>query len=422
VSSLFGIEASRAVQFAIAFAIILVLLVLFGVVFRKLTGARLMMPGSGDRSRSRQPRLGIVDVYDLDRQRQLLLLRRDNVEHLLLIGGPNDVVIETNIVRVAGARIPAPSNDTGAERFEPTLDQPPRAPQVESNGRPSIESQLAAQLGSFVRRPSEESDIDEELSPVAKVSAPVPAHAEPVLKPDAVAVSSAPTIQGLRAEARGPSEQSPSPAPIPVVERPEPRPTFTPPPFQSRATPVPPASPVVAPMSSPLPPEPVRPPQPAPEERPAPSERPAPGAGLLSDMARQLEEALKRPSIPVPPPPAPVAPVASPAVREEIKDEDDLPELAELSSADVEEIAAEETLEEEDRAEETEAAVPAAPAPAPEPVRPAPPPPPVSAPLPPQAKEASAAQQKPTDPFSVEDIEAEFARLLGRPLDPGKKG
>jgi flagellar protein FliO/FliZ len=417
VSSLFGIEASRAVQFAIAFAIILVLLVLFGVVFRKLTGARLMMPGSGDRSRSRQPRLGIVDVYDLDRQRQLLLLRRDNVEHLLLIGGPNDVVIETNIVRVAGARIPAPSNDTGAERFEPTLDQPPRAPQVESNGRPSIESQLAAQLGSFVRRPSEESDIDEELSPVAKVSAPIPAHPEPVLKPDAVAVSSAPTIQGLRAEARGPGDQSPSPPPIPVVERSEPRPTFTPPPFQSRATPVPPASPM-----PPMPPEPVRPPQPAAEERPAPSERPAPGAGLLSDMARQLEEALKRPSIPVPPPPAPVAPVASPVVQEETKDEDELPELAGLSSADVEEIAAEETLEEEDRAEETELAVTAEPAPPPEPVRPAPPPPPVSAPLPPQAKEASAAQQKPTDPFSVEDIEAEFARLLGRPLDPGKKG
>jgi hypothetical protein len=418
VSSLFGIEASRAVQFAIAFAIILVLLVLFGVVFRKLTGARLMMPGS-DRGRSRQPRLGIVDVYDLDRQRQLLLLRRDNVEHLLLIGGPNDVVIETNIVRVAGARIPVPSNDTGAERFEPTLDQPPRAPQVESNGRPSIESQLAAQLGSFVRRPSEESDIDEELSPVAKVSAPIPAHPEPVLKPDAVSVSSAPTIQGLRAEARGPSEQSQSPAPIPVVERPEPRPTFTPPPFQSRATPVPPASPVVAPMSPPLPPEPVRPPQPAQEERPAPSERPAPGAGLLSDMAKQLEEALKRPSIPVPPPPVPPAPVA--VAQEETKDEDELPELPE-SSADDEEIAAEETFEEEDRIEEAKAAVPAAPAPAPEPVRPAPPPPPVSAPLPPQAKEASAAQQKPTDPFSVEDIEAEFARLLGRPLDPGKKG
>ncbi|WP_262029549.1 hypothetical protein [Microvirga sp. Mcv34] len=406
-SSLFGIEASRAVQFAIAFAIILILLVLFGVVFRKLTGARLMMPGS-DRGRgSRQPRLGIVDVYDLDRQRQLLLLRRDNVEHLLLIGGPNDVVIETNIVRVAGARIPAPSNDTGMERFEPSVDQAPRAPQVESGGRPSIESQLAAQLGAFVRRPSDESDIDEELSPVATVSAPVPAHPEPVLKPDAVAVSASPTIQGLRAEARSPSFQNAPSAPAPAVERPEPRPSFTPPPFQSRATPVPPPPPVQ--------PEPVRQPEPAPVEQPVAAPRPASEAGLLSDMAKQLEEALKRPASPVPPPP--MTP-AEPA--EALRDEEESREPAQPEEEPV--AASDERLDGEPVEEEREAAPPARPAPAPEPFRPATPPPPVTAPLPPQAKEPPAAQQKPTDPFSVEDIEAEFARLLGRPLDPTKKG
>jgi hypothetical protein len=417
VSSLFGIEASRAVQFAIAFAIILILLVLFGVVFRKLTGARLMMPGS-DRGRgSRQPRLGIVDVYDLDRQRQLLLLRRDNVEHLLLIGGPNDVVIETNIVRVAGARIPAPSNDTGVERFEPTLDQAPRPPHVESNGRPSIESQLAAQLGAFVRRPSEESDIDQELAPVATVSAPVPAHPEPVLKPDAVAVSAAPAIQGLRAEARTPSFQdAPRNAPsAPVVERPEPRPAFTPPPFQSRPTPVPPAPPVQ--------PEPVREPEPTLVERPAPSDRPAADAGLLSDMAKQLEEALKRPAIPVPPPavsPTAPPPAAAPSESDDIRDEE---EILEPTQADAEHVAvSDEPRDEEKPAEEPEATPPARPGPAPEPIRPVPPSPRVTAPLPPQAKEAPGAAQKPTDPFSVDDIEAEFARLLGRPLDPSKKG
>ena len=194
-------------------AVILILLVLLGLVLRKVWGGRLIMPGSDRSGRSRQPRLGIVDVYDLDRQRQLLLLRRDNVEHLLLIGGPNDVVIETNIVRVAGARVPAPPVDMGAERFEPSLDQAPRAPQVEPNGRPSIESQLAAQLGAFVRRPSDESDMEEELSPVATASAPVPAHPEPVLKPDAVAASAPPSIQGLRTEARTPSFQNTPPAP-----------------------------------------------------------------------------------------------------------------------------------------------------------------------------------------------------------------
>jgi len=418
VSSLFGIEASRAVQFAIAFAIILILLVLFGVVFRKLTGARLMMPGS-DRSRSRQPRLGIVDVYDLDRQRQLLLLRRDNVEHLLLSGGPNDVVIETNIVRISGSRAPAASNDTGAERFEPVLDQAPR-PQVEPNGRPSIESQLAAQLGTFVRRPSEESDIDQELSAVATVSAPVPAHPEPVLKPDAVAASAAPAVQGLRAEARTPSFQSIPPTPTPAADRPEPRPHVTPPPFQSRPTPVPPAPPVPPAVAPAVPPEPVREPQPAMVEPPAAPERSAPDAARLSDMAKQLEEALKRPASPVAPPPVAPAPVASPVVHEDVREED---EFLEPTPADAEHVTRhDERPEDEDPAQEPEAAEPAASAPVAEPVHPAPPPPPVSAPLPPQAKEAPAASQKSTDPFSVEDIEAEFARLLGRPLDPSKKG
>jgi hypothetical protein len=44
-------------------------------------------------------RLGIVDAFDLDRHRQLVIIRRDNVEHLIMIGGPNDLVVESDIVR-----------------------------------------------------------------------------------------------------------------------------------------------------------------------------------------------------------------------------------------------------------------------------------------------------------------------------------
>src|SRR5829696_2396016 len=124
-----GIEASPAVHYAIAFAIIFVLLTLFALVLRRLTGRRSALSGPG--GRARQPRLGIVDVYDLDRQRQLILLRRDNVEHLLLIGGPNDVVIETNIDRVAGARLPASVAEPAPERSEPTLDRIADGPAVQ---------------------------------------------------------------------------------------------------------------------------------------------------------------------------------------------------------------------------------------------------------------------------------------------------
>lgn len=390
----------------IAFAIILALVALFGVVLRKLTGARLMMPGS-DRSRSRQPRLGIVDVYDLDRQRQLLLLRRDNVEHLLLIGGPNDVVIETNIVRVAGARIPAAANEAGPERFEPSLDQVQRPVPVEANGRPSIEAQLAAQLGAFVRRPSEESDVDQELSAVASVSAPIPAHAEPILKPDVVSATTAPAVQGLRAEARTaapfPSAPAAPVAPAPV-ERPEPHPTFTPPPpFQSRPTPTAPAP---TPPAPPPQAEPVRPFPAAPAEKPvAPAAKAVPDAAVLSNMAKQLEEALKRPAASVAPAPAP----AYEPHEEDVSDEDDLLETGHTEAAPV-------VHRDEDLAEEpAPAPQPEPPRPAVEPVRPAP------SPLPPQQPEPAPAPQKAPDPFSVEDIEAEFARLLGRPLDTGKK-
>ena len=395
----------------IAFAIILALVALFGLVLRKLTGARLIMPGT-DRSRSRQPRLGIVDVYDLDRQRQLLLLRRDNVEHLLLIGGPNDVVIETNIVRVAGARIPAATSEPAPERLEPAFDQPaPRPVQVESGGRPSIETQLAAQLDAFVRRPSEDSDADQELSAVASVSAPVPAHPEPVLKPDTVSASAAPAVPGLRAEAR----MAPPPgAPVPPsAERTEPRPAVTPPPFQSRATPTAPTTP---PAPPPAPLRPAEPARPAPTAAPAgmsaaPAVKTGPDAAVLSNMAKQLEEALKRPAATVPPPPPP----AYEPHEETVADEDDL-----LETAQAEEARTDYRREDpEDLVEETVAPQqPEPPRPANEPMRPAP------SPLPPQQPEAAAAPAAPKepDPFSVEDIEAEFARLLGRPLDPPKKG
>ena len=46
---------------------------------------------------------------NLDGQRQLVIVRRDNVEHLLMIGGPNDVVVESQILRVA-----APARDKDA--------------------------------------------------------------------------------------------------------------------------------------------------------------------------------------------------------------------------------------------------------------------------------------------------------------------
>jgi hypothetical protein len=44
-----------------------------------------------------EPRLGVMEEAKVDRIRRLVLVRRDDVEHLIMTGGPVDVVIETGI-------------------------------------------------------------------------------------------------------------------------------------------------------------------------------------------------------------------------------------------------------------------------------------------------------------------------------------
>jgi hypothetical protein len=52
--------------------------------------------------------LSVIDLVKVDSRRRLVLIRRGNVEHLLMIGGPTDIVVEPNIVRrPAAARAPA---------------------------------------------------------------------------------------------------------------------------------------------------------------------------------------------------------------------------------------------------------------------------------------------------------------------------
>jgi flagellar protein FliO/FliZ len=63
-----------------------------------------------------EPRLGVTEQANVDGRRKLLLIRRDDVEHLIMTGGPVDMVIETNI--------PAPRMDMAALE-EPAEPSPP---------------------------------------------------------------------------------------------------------------------------------------------------------------------------------------------------------------------------------------------------------------------------------------------------------
>ncbi|MDF1607438.1 flagellar biosynthetic protein FliO [Hoeflea sp. YIM 152468] len=47
--------------------------------------------------KTRLPRLAVLDATAVDTRRRLVLIRRDDVEHLVMIGGPTDIVIESRI-------------------------------------------------------------------------------------------------------------------------------------------------------------------------------------------------------------------------------------------------------------------------------------------------------------------------------------
>jgi flagellar protein FliO/FliZ len=78
-----------------------------------------------------EPRLAVVDHANVDGRRRLVLVRRDDTEHLIMTGGPVDVVIETGIptrpvVRTEVAEDPVP-------RQQPVLPAQPvftRAPRT----------------------------------------------------------------------------------------------------------------------------------------------------------------------------------------------------------------------------------------------------------------------------------------------------
>ena len=101
---------TQAVAVILALAVVLLLFGLFIFILKRLMGA------SAPQSRNRQPRIAIMDSATVDARRRLLLIRRDNIEHLILVGGPSDVVVEQNIIRNTpltqartGHHAPAPS-------------------------------------------------------------------------------------------------------------------------------------------------------------------------------------------------------------------------------------------------------------------------------------------------------------------------
>ena len=105
-------------------------------------------------SSSHEARIGVSEVVAIDGKRKLFLVHRDGVEHLIMIGGPVDVVIEQGIVpqrRAAAVATPslqpayeprftAPAAETAADPTAGFGRLRQRSPQPASEPHPRPES------------------------------------------------------------------------------------------------------------------------------------------------------------------------------------------------------------------------------------------------------------------------------------------
>ena len=111
-----GDTVCRHLTFLFAFIAVLALIGVAAWLVRRFATNRL----GANPNRGRMPRLAVIDAAAVDGRRRLVLVRRDNVEHLLMIGGPSDIVVEPNIVRATpGAR-------SGRRGLRSPATQPPR--------------------------------------------------------------------------------------------------------------------------------------------------------------------------------------------------------------------------------------------------------------------------------------------------------
>nr|WP_276081540.1 hypothetical protein [Methylobacterium sp. GC_Met_2] len=429
--SVFGSDGSPIVQYVVIFAVIFTALAAIVFTVRRLTGRTLALPGRNG-GRGRQPRLGIVDVYELDRARQLILLRRDNVEHLLLVGGPNDVVVERNIQR---SQRPLTEASLRADAAPDALDEPLSDPLVQG-GRLSEPSRALPELSGLPAEPL----FDPGFEMPVVVPSPIPrSGAGPT-----VSLPLDPALLGGDEPGQDVSEPLSPLVPAPPQKLPEPlrapvREPVAPRRVLSRTAP-----PLVDPRPGPAS-ERASDPAPAVDQtaRPAPSlavpsERRSVDPAILSDMARQLQAALSRPSSAVTPAPllnAASAPddgvdpmAAAMATTPPVSATPPEPVLPPAVDMPVDEPAPPSIVAAAPSVSVVQAPAPpppappspAPPSPAPAVARPEPKAPPTFRPPPPP--EPSLPAPRPDaktsgNPFSVEEIEAEFARLLGRPLD-----
>ncbi len=87
-------------RFALALLVVVGLIVGFAWLLKKYGHGRLLQAGA-------RGRIGVVEVAGLDARRRLVLIRRDDIEHLVILGPSGETVIERGIVPASRGLPPA---------------------------------------------------------------------------------------------------------------------------------------------------------------------------------------------------------------------------------------------------------------------------------------------------------------------------
>ncbi len=103
------------------FALVFVIGLIGGVA---LLAKRFGIGTRGPMRRAKGNRLSIVENMQIDAKRRVILIRRDQKEYLLLVGGVTDLVIESDIPVAPKQEIeghPSPKENTFAENFKEVM-------------------------------------------------------------------------------------------------------------------------------------------------------------------------------------------------------------------------------------------------------------------------------------------------------------
>ncbi|MBX4898106.1 flagellar biosynthesis protein FliO [Rhizobium bangladeshense] len=168
--------------------------------------------------RNRQPRLQVLDAAAVDARRRLVLVRRDDVEHLIMIGGPTDIVIESRILAETAEQ------PESVYRPEPAAERPitvprPETPPVSAARAPTTPRAEPAAEPSFAAPAAPEQRSRPEPSAPPIVPPPVatsPLPPEPVTAPPSAERdhSPRPVPPQSRAGERHPAPAAAQPAPF----------------------------------------------------------------------------------------------------------------------------------------------------------------------------------------------------------------